>query len=372
MHPDGGKAITPFPNLRHAAGHFVLNGVLFLAAVVAGCALLGRCLPFPEVPLVCDKIEYLARHGDEYDVLFLGSSRVHSQVMPAIFDRVAGENGVTVKSFNAGVAGMVSPEDDYVLEEILRRPHQRLRWIFIEISRLGTGVAREETERFGYWHDTAHLLLIARRLRGEALERLARNPGTTFGARYAVWKETGELLCGHVSHWWMRAINLGRGAEVLQRRMNEANHRYVPAKSLGKNRDGWMSMDRKRRPMPEAVRKKFEQTYADRLERPPVKERGDPVSQSALERLLSTASRGGATPVLLIPPATGDSHFYPTEARERELTILDFSDVRQYAGLFELKHRFDVEHLNTAGSELFSQMLALRFVELVKKQRATP
>ena len=66
-------------------------GVMFLATFAASCGVLGRCLPFPEIPLVRDKIEYLARHGDDYDVLFLGSSRVHCQIMPSIFDRIAGE-----------------------------------------------------------------------------------------------------------------------------------------------------------------------------------------------------------------------------------------------------------------------------------------
>ena len=127
--------------------------------------------------MVRDKIEYLARHGDEYDVLFVGSSRIHSQVMPAIFDRVASENGVPVKSFNAGIAGMNSPEDGYFLEEILRLPHRRLRWVFVELARLGTGLDREETSRFGYWHDTPRLVLAARRLWAEAGERLARAAG---------------------------------------------------------------------------------------------------------------------------------------------------------------------------------------------------
>ncbi|MEI9892816.1 MAG: hypothetical protein WDN28_02585 [Chthoniobacter sp.] len=64
------------------------------------------------------------------------------------------------------------------------------------------------------------------------------------------------------------------------------------------------------------------------------KERGDLVSQRALERMVSTVHHAGATPLLLVAPTPADRNFFPTEAREHELQILDFSDVRKYPGLF--------------------------------------
>jgi hypothetical protein len=337
---------------------------------VASCALLAPGLPFPEIPLVRDKIEYLARHGDEYDVLFLGSSRMHSHIMPWVFDQVAGENGVPVKSFNAGVAGMRSPEDQYVLEEILRRPHRRLRWVFVELSRLNTEVAGEDTARFGYWHDTVRLWMITRRLRGMAMERLEKNPTATFRERWEIWRQTAEQFDEHARQWVMRAVHLGRGMEALNDWLSAPTHEYTPGKSLGAKHDGWMAMDRGGRPAIEGVAlASYQAGYRDRLAKPAEKERGDPVSQSALERLLSTVVQGGARPVLVVPPTTSAFNFYPTEARERELTILDFSDVQQNAALFAPERRINWDHLNSAGAELFSQILAQRFAELAKQPR---
>ena len=118
---------------------------VFFIAFAASCGLLGQCLPFPQVLIVRDKIEHLARHGDDYDVVFIGSSHIQGQVMPSVFDAMASRGGVHVKSFNAGVAGMFAPEDGYMVEQILKRPHHRLRWVFFELSHVRTSLERAGT-----------------------------------------------------------------------------------------------------------------------------------------------------------------------------------------------------------------------------------
>ena len=373
--PDGGTVTAPYFTPCQIAGQVALLGAIFLATFVASCAWLGRCLPFPDVSMVWRKMEHLARHGDEYDVLFLGSSRVQSQIMPSIFDRIAGENGVPVKSFNAGIPAMVSPEDSYVLEEILRRPHPRLRWVFVELSRLETALDREGTSRFGYWHDAARLMLIVRRLWGQAIENqsaLAKDPAATFGARCGIWNAAAGQILGHARYGLTRAINLGRGTEVMERWLRPPGEKSRSGKSMGEKGDGWMPGDPDLQQMSGAMAEKYEKLYTERLAKPSGKERGDPVSQLALERLLAAVGKSGATPVLIVPPTPTEQHFFPTVERERELTVLDFSDVRQYAALFAPEHRRDVEHINTVGAELFTQIIAQRFVELAKRRGPMP
>lgn len=372
---DGGGVTAPLPTSRQSGGHGALLGAIFLAAFVASCAALASRLPFPDVSMVRRKIEHLAKHGDEYDVLFIGSSRVDSQIMPSIFDQIARENGVPVKSFNAGVPAMLSPEDGYVIEEIMRRPHRRLRWMFIELSRLGTGLNHEGTSRIGYWHDATRLMFIARRLYGQAMEneaRLAGNPAATFRDRFEVWNMEFWRFLGHVRYGLTRAINLGRGTEVLDRWVHAPGQKYGPGKSMGENGDGWLPADPELQNMTGAARERYERSYAERLAKPAGKERGDPVSQEVLERLVATVVKAGATPVLLVPPTTFDQNFFPTVERERELTILDYSDPRQYPELFAAEHRRDVDHVNTEGAKLFTRLIAQRFVELAKRGAQKP
>jgi len=373
--PVGAAVAAPSSIDRFSAARCALLGTLFLATFVTTCVVLRRCLPFPEVPVVQDKLGHLSRHGDEYDVLFVGSSRVQFQIMPVVFDRVAGENGVPVKSFNAGVAGMGSPEDAYLLEEILRRPHARLRWVFVELARLGTGLDREATVRFSYWHDATRLQLIARRLWEQACEaqaKLERNHAATLEARYEIWSTMADKLSGHVRHWLWRFVNLGAGSRVADFCLRTRTDRHPGERNLGENGDGWVTAGRDRQKMTAEAREKYERTYADRLAKPAGKERGDAVSQYALEQLVATITKAGAVPVLVIPPTTFEQNFYAIEQRERELEIFDFSDVRQNAELFVPERRIDVDHVNTAGAELFSLALGRRFVELAKRTAKAP
>lgn len=373
--PAGAAVAVPSSTARSSAAHSVFIAVLFLAAFALACSGLRRYLPFPEVPVVRDKLAHLARQGGDYDVLFIGSSRVQFQVMPSIFDRVAGEAGVRVKSFNAGVAGMGSPEDAYLLEQILKRPHGRLRWVFVELSRLGTGLDREATVRFTYWHDAARLRLIARRLWGQASEaqaRLEQSHSATLGARYTIWSEMTGKLAGHARHWLTRAINLGDGTQLLDAWFRASSRRHDAGRNLGDNGDGWVTAGRDHQQMTAEAQAKYAQSYAERLAKPAGKERGDEVSQAALEEMLATITRAGAVPMLVIPPTTFEQNFFPSEQREQQLTILDFSDVRQNAELFAPERRIDVDHVNTAGAELYSAALARRFVGLVKQKTGNP
>ena len=349
----------------------MLSGVIYLAAFIVSCLLLGRWLPFPEVGMVRAKLEHLAAHGDDYDVIFIGSSRIHEQVLPEIFDRVAGENGVPVKSFNAGIVAMVSPEDSYLLDEILRRPHRRLRWVFFELSRLQTLVWGEHTARFGYWHDNARWMFIARRLRVEALGRLKklkRENHATFAARWTVWTNFITQLAAHTNHWLVRATNLSRGSDILNRSLRTPGFHFDVGKELGPRVDGWMAAGTRFQQMSPPQRAVYDETYADRVAKPATKDRGDDVCQSVLEHMLAAITKAGAHPVMVIPPTTAEWNFYPTEERERQYPVLDFSDVQKFSELFAPKHRVDVGHINTAGAEFFTEYFARDFVELAKGQ----
>ena len=86
---------------------------------------------------------------------------------------------------------------------------------------------------------------------------------------------------------------------------------------MGEKGDGWLPAERDRQTMSAVAREKYEQTYADRLTEPAGKERGDPISQEALERMVAAVVKNGVNCVLLVPPTTHERNFYPTPERER-------------------------------------------------------
>jgi hypothetical protein len=282
---------------------------------------------------------------------------------------------VRVKSFNAGVAGMFAPEDGYVVEQILKRPHHRLRWIFFELSHVRTSLERAGTARFDYYHDWPRLSLIVRRLWQEAVEanaQLDKNPKASFAQRWSIWSTMAETVAGHFRQWQARAVNIGRGTELLARWSRERDPRRDSGKSLGPTGDGWMTAFGVPQEMPAEPRAKYVASYEERLATPATRERNDPVSQLALQRLAATVRKSGAVPIFVIPPTTEAGYFYPPADQEKDLAILDFSDVRKYPNLYDPNHRIDLDHLNTAGAKIFSEALAQDFVTMVKRTPGTP
>ncbi|HEY3901854.1 MAG TPA: hypothetical protein VGM54_24790 [Chthoniobacter sp.] len=363
-------AVTAVPPIsRQSRGVSALLTVIYFAAFIATCGLLGPILPFPQVSTVREKMDFLARHGDDYDVIFIGSSHIQYQVQPWLFDQIAADNGVPVKSFNAGIPAMTSPEDSYVLDQILRRPHRRLRWVFIEMSCLGTQVWGENTARFGYWHDATRMALLWSRWRKETkgrLTHLAKDPQSTFADRCAAWSSSAGRLSGHLWAWLGRAINLSRGSDVLNRDFQFPGWKDDTRGSLGDKIDGWVSIGSKLQVMAPGMRKIYDHDLAERQANPATKDRADATCQAALMRTIGAITKAGAKPVLIVPPTVTSRNFYPTVDEEKQLTILDFSDVRQNEKLFRPENRMDVGHVNTAGAALFTEDLAHRFVQLAK------
>ena len=355
------------------AGRF--RAVRILAAWVLGCALAAWladiCLPPAELPpVVREKLTHLAAHGDEYDAIFIGSSRVQFHIIPAVFDSYAGGHGLALKSFNAGVVAMLPPEDGYMLDQILRRPHRRLRWVFIELSPFNSGQDPHltGTERIGYWLDWERLVLLSKRAINQFRKvrfSKAQRRRTPWADRMAAYAKPITQGLDTVRLFAVKSVSLGRGATLAARLVTPAT-RDAAGDSLGRYGDGWSYLGDDHQRMSGEELASYEQAYAERLETPSRKDFHDELGQEALELLLAKVARAGARTILFVAPTPDTRHYFPPPAREQALTIFDFSDVREYPELFKTENRQDIEHLNAAGAEVFSRILAQRFVEHVR------
>jgi len=337
----------------------------FFLGLVVACLAIGRCLPFPDVPGIRQKLDWLAAHGDDFDVIFIGSSRVEQQIIPSEFDRAAASLGCPVRSFNAGMPAMVPPEDSYVLEQILQRPHRRLRWVFLESMPLGGqfDAALVGTGRMDYWHDARRMRLLTRRAMADLLrawqEREAR-PQTWLGQ------------CGHIMEgWWShlqsfatRGSNYGRGAVLLswQLRGPRKPSRYDNGGPAG---DGWIPSEP--RFMQGELLSAYERQLAALRENP----RGhleDRLSEDALRSTLALLRGHGIEAILFLPPTLATAQFYPAPTPE-SAPLFDLSDVGRYPELYATENRKDGVHLNLAGAGIFTRELAALFAE---RARALP
>jgi hypothetical protein len=340
------------------------NAVLFAGTLGAGCAAIGFALPLPEVPQVKEKLEWFRAHRDDFTVLFLGTSRVRRHIIPSLFDRLAAERGVAMRSFNLGVDSLDAPEDGYVLDEALRAAPPHLRYVFVELSTfrvnfLGQGA---DTIRAAYWHDWERTCAVWQQLvekdwrEIKPLKKRKQARWSTWLAEVSEW--TG-LAAAHGRLFLQRTTNLGRGAALLAT-LSGQNVPGDPLARLGPARDGFIPSDIVLSGTPLA---EFQQQVATLRATPSRQRPLDRVPQQTLDEMLAKIRAHGAEPILFIPPLSVGYIFRP---RESDVPLFNFCDPQQWPELFAPQYRADVGHLNTAGAEIFTRALAARFFAVAK------
>lgn len=330
----------------------------FLAALVLASLVIDRVLPARELPPeVRAKVAYLAAHRNEYDTLFLGSSRVECHIIPSLFDRDLAGRGMVNKSFNVGIRGMFPPQDDYVLDQILSLKLPRLRWVFIEAQMLQTTVPANSPRTYEqiYWHDWPRFVLLCKRL---VTTRPARHRMKRLHEALERWPDFWDHVCMFVQN----TTNLGRGSVLLARGL--AREPIPPLQWDSLADAGWISAGSKT-----YLRKKefaeLEKDLEECRRIPPVKRSIDPISQEALGVMIAKIEKVGATPVVLIPSHARESYFYPDPALAKHHIIFDFCDPHRYPEFYQTEYRLDAAHLNPAGAEIFTNLLAEEFADAV-------
>lgn len=345
MTKPAGPFVADSPNTPAPPGLWraLRNSVFFLAACAAGCALLGRLAPFPEVPGIFPKWRHFSQHRDSIDVLFLGSSRFYHQIIPAQFDAAVG----SVRSFNFGYDGMWPPESFYLLRQLLALQPARLKWVVIDLMDINTQLdeRNNSTLRMAYWHDLAHTRIAFQDILASKFK-----PDQKF-----------DLLLQHARLCFGQMLNLGRGADLLTGRLEEKKPRKKPYSwegSAGFEAGPELGMEGK-------AREGFV-TTVERLKKGIAPMPVSAVFRDALRDLIADVRRAGAEPIFVIAPTiNGRENFteIPSDA-----TVFAFNDPAKYPELFNPDKHYDAWHLNEKGAVDFTALLAEKFRARIKAQ----
>ena len=332
---------------------------MFSFALTAWLA--GVWLPPADLPsTVREKLAHLAEHGDDYDAIFVGSSRIQSHIMPSLFDRLAAERGLTVKSFNAGVASMHTPEDGWLLEQILARKPARLRWIFLEIDFFDAGLEDGQmgTLRGVPWHDWPRFRQLCRRM-------AVMSDNLNFRDRIAELSARLRDFVDHLATFGQRESQLGRGAQLFDRWRLSINPEPMRWENLGADGDGFRPA-KTNTVLEKKSLARLAKLVAERTKILPKADEADRVSQAVLGEAIAQIIRAGARPVLIIPPRTRLHYFVPSAENARLAAVVDLCNPVKFPELYEAKHRVDTSHLNAAGAEVFTRIVADRFLEIAR------
>ena len=336
------------------------------AAFLITCAGLRVVLPFPEIDGgVSQKFRFFAAHKDEFDTLFIGSSRVYFQISPAIFDRVTREHGLPTHSFNFGIGGMYLPETSYLLEQILNQKPRNLRWVFIEYDELQTKWSSENqtSRRALYWADWKRVSLLLRKLTDAGTDPFwLPNPATLrdIVLRQEDEKNTRSLLTFYAGQFEKNYTNVARAADVLGHffRRDTKGRR---ARYLGVASDGYVTRPNRMSPNQVAA---YERGLAAAMAQTDT----HPLSLYAVEAYRQCAQEVrniGAAPIFLITPSTTQINV-ATEGTGLTGVMMAFNNPGTYPSLYRSSVRRDGQHLTKSGAEEFTRVVAANFVELAR------
>ncbi|MEY2488496.1 MAG: hypothetical protein QOC70_438 [Verrucomicrobiota bacterium] len=325
-------------------------GALLVTSVVYH-ALLPPSLPEG----VVEKLEFFAKHKDEFDTLFLGSSRFYYAVSPEAFDRITRENGVPTRAFNFGIDGMNPPENFYVLDQILKTEPRGLKWIFVEVDNIETKSHLKilGTRRLLYWHDWRRTALTLKKA-------INPRPSTTWYQRFnRLWTARRELIL-HLGLFEKQFTNVGRAADFFS---SLTESRGLKSDFLlGPKGDGYRLAGATMTP---ERGEKFRRTLAAEVSASGP-EFIDPYAESAYHDCAARIRKLGAAPIFVVTPSIFQA---PLRFRESPppAPILVFNDYKTYPQLYDTKVRVDEQHLTNEGAAEFTRLLALEFVRHARR-----
>jgi hypothetical protein len=354
---------------KFSLGRGFLNIVIAGLAFVLVCAGLNAVLPFPEIEVVSPDLRFFKEHRDEFNTVFIGSSHIHHQISPAIFDRIMREAEHPTRTFNFGINGMSPPESGYVLERLLRTKPSNLKWVFIELDELQTKrfPKAERTRRSLYWHDWKRTSLVLRKIldgsRDEDQLSYPRKIGEmlTLGKRGS---EMRDLFFFHSTLFAKNFTNVGRKVDLV-RWKSRLWKKKAPAKDLGPDGDGYVPLAAK---MPEAQAA----VYKTGLERA-IAQAGSKFISAPTERAYrewgEEVRKLGAAPIFLVTPTASQIKLRFRPESGVMGTVMLFNDAKAYPQLYREEMRFDADHLNGPAAEEFTKLVAQNFSQLVHENR---
>jgi hypothetical protein len=319
----------------------LLLSAVFLASWAGSSFLIGTLLPFPNVPNVGAKWRYFDDHKDRIDTVFIGSSRMVSQIIPTEFDAETAALGAPTHSFNLACTGMWPPESCFFLRQILKLRPLHLKWVVIDLMNVNSRIygGNGGAQRAEYWHD-GHGTLMAWR---DILDS-TKTP-----------QEKATHLWTHGCIFVTRLANPGRAVEWLATRMHLSNAERPP---------DWVQTagfePNSKDPLPADAVQQFVETVAE-LKKGLSKQRMRPVFYDAVKEMAAEVRRAGAEPVFVLAPTMSVKENWG--GLPPGVTLLAFNDPTQYPLLFDPDLHFNAWHLNERGAVPYSHLLARRFTE---------
>jgi hypothetical protein len=330
----------------------VQSGLAFCLGFGIFCMVVSSSTPEIRVRKVTEKIETFRAHSDDFDTIFVGTSRTARQVIPAVFDHAMAELGTPTRTFNLGFEGLRPPEDWFVLDRALVGRTKPLKFLVMECGPILTNMPEEDkwTTRSILTHDAKRLGVYWRQIWAGSMDR---SPGSLPKLK-EIWSRFRAFVV-HFRHYIWNHARISEGSRQVTALITgipaKQNSDPVPADGYYLRETEWDKLEGKEL-------EKYLADLARQKAKLPAPFFADAVSQAEWMAWKTRAEQLGAQLVLVSPPYLKPKNFMPKNSAG--IIIIDYTDPNAYPELYAVKNRRDSGHLNDHGSALYTRSLAER------------
>ncbi|HEX6884260.1 MAG TPA: hypothetical protein VF530_12855 [Planctomycetota bacterium] len=344
-------------------------------------AALRPLVPWPEDYGLAAKLRWWEEHAQEYDLVFLGSSRVYRAFDPAAFEEELARHGRPLRAFNFGVGGVRPFEMDLILRAVLARAPERLRWVLFECLALDPRFPAREDPTAGrvvFWHTPGRTRDVLRALASTPFEpedarELARERpllarvAEAAGGLEPAWRL--DLAHRHLQALLWNLTSYGQGPAMLGGLLDEDltgarrtaltpeelahRHGYVPFEENAEEVD--QLRNERLRADPSDYLRRVRELEAEADELPDV---GTLVPQVFAARGAAVRAAGAELVHVIVPDRSPRLEGRVLARAGAIETLFDLNQPLVWPELFTLESRYDMGHLSRAGALEFSRTLA--------------
>lgn len=278
------------------------------------------------------------------NTLFIGSSHIHNQIIPSLFDSIS--DGGT-NSFNLGVPGLNNPESYFLVERILENEKMQLENIFIDITPLQSIPPQNLFKmRTSYYLNYSMIKQILPAVLNEDYSLLTK--AYRFGSYFlsGIYNFSGVELLKDREESELDNVDLlkNRGYEILS---DKASILYQ------KRREQLLSKPS----LLDTRRKSIIEQYSE------VAQELDNDHVNCLKLLVSKCKERSINLFFLITPRRLDyTRILPASSALKDVCVFDIGNPQIYPKLYMLDYSFDIGHLNENGARLFTEIIAERYL----------
>lgn len=329
---------------------FIRKAFWFLVAfcvvqiVLNGLVLDGVGHPYAHNKRFATKYVHYKQSENQYNTLFIGSSRIYREINPAIIDSTLAE--FNFKSYNLGASATFIPESYYLFERLLENKSYDAspRYVFLELNEITSiKFVNWFTPQSYYYLDSRYLSLV--------WNQAMNDPDMN------LWMKA-ERIYPYLQGYLLKLLFI----------LPRWNIKPDSSVFLGPHQNGYypLELELQQNETPRLLERRtmfLEDTSVIQVrikvqQKTPV----DEISQTYIDylnSLIDKADRHGVKLYYLIPPKL-KNYVAVKEImnRIRDERVVDMGSFETYPDLYQAKYWFDQGHFNMPGADLYSGYLA--------------